>query len=115
MKLIASLVLLALMAQAPAGSVAGKWTLPLETPHGKMVMTLDLKLDGKKVTGSMSSEQGGTMTVTGEFAEGRLKVVAPIDNGELVFVAKLKDADTLSGVLSSPMGDLAGTATRVKK
>ena len=63
---------------------------------------------------TMESDHAGTMAVTGDFAEGKLKVVAAIDNGELVVVAKLRDADTLSGVLTSPMGDLAGVATRVK-
>ena len=46
-------------------SVIGKWNLEVETPHGKMSLTLDLKgdpKDEKKVVGTLASDQFGTMT-----------------------------------------------------
>jgi hypothetical protein len=38
-----------------APTVAGKWSAALETPHGKMPVTFELKLDGKTVTGTFTS------------------------------------------------------------
>lgn len=115
--LIAAIVFgVVLSAQTSAPSVAGKWTMPLETPHGKMMMSFELKVDGKdakKVTGTLTT-QSGSMPVTGEFAEGRLKFSGGTDTGELIYTATFKDADTLNGILSSHVGDLKGVATRVK-
>jgi hypothetical protein len=79
-----------------APTIAGKWRMPLETPHGSMAAVFELKIDAKdkrKITGTFSMEQ--TM--------------------EMSFAGKLKDADTLTGILSGPNGDLAVTATRVKE
>jgi len=101
-----------------APTVAGKWQIDAETPHGRLVLALDLKVDakdGKKVTGTLSSDQMGDMPLAGEFTDGKLTFVIKSDEGELSFVAKFKDADTLAGILSSHMGDLACSATRVKK
>jgi len=97
-----------------AVSVAGKWTMALETPHGKLALVITLKVDGKKVTGTLTSEQMGDTPLTGEFVDGRLTFTATNDNGDLTLNAKLKDADTLVGNLSSHIGDLACVATRVK-
>ena len=99
--------------KAPPASVAGKWTMPLETPHGKMTAGFELKVDGKKVTGTFVTDHSEKVGLTGEFADGKL--VVKTTQGELTFTATMKDADTMNGVLSSERGDLAGVATRVKK
>ena len=99
-------------------TVAGKWQIDTETPHGRLVLGLDLKVDAKdskKITGTLSSDQMGDMPLAGDFTDGKLTFVIKSDEGELSFVAKFKDADTLAGILSSHMGDLACSATRVKK
>src|SRR5262245_14425912 len=56
----------------PAPSPAGKWNVSVQTAQGGMESTLDMKLDGKKVTGTMASQMGET-PIEGEFAEGKLK------------------------------------------
>ena len=61
-------------AKAAAG-VAGKWMLSIETPNGTMNPGLDLKLDGKKVTGTLTSPQG-EVAVAGEFADSKLTFTA---------------------------------------
>ena len=99
-------------------TVAGKWQIDTETPHGRLVLGIDLKVDAKdskKVTGTLSSDQMGDMPLTGEFVDGKLTFVIKSDEGDLTFAAKFKDADTLAGILSSHMGDLTCNATRVKK
>ena len=107
----------ALAAQAPAQktpppSVAGKWSMTLETPHGKMTATFDLKVDGQKVTGTFASDHSEKANLTGKFVDGKLAF--KIDGGDLTFTATMKDADTLSGVVSSERGDLVGVAKREK-
>ena len=107
----------ALAAQAPTQktappSVAGKWSMTLETPHGKLTATIDLKVDGQKVTGTFVTDHSDKVELTGKFAEGKLTF--KINEGDLTFTGTLKDADTLNGVVSSERGDLAGVAKREK-
>ena len=97
---------------APA-SVAGKWTMTLETPHGKITANFDLKVDGKKVTGTLATDHSEKVELAGEFADGKLMFKTA--EGGLTFTATMKDPDTLNGVLSSERGDLQGVAIRVKK
>lgn len=103
-------------AKAPA-TVAGKWILALETQNGTMNPTLDLKVDGKKVTGTLSSPQGD-VAVTGEFAESKLTLNMSFQgNGgemQLTFAGTLKADGTLAGTMSFPQGELPWTATRPK-
>jgi hypothetical protein len=114
---IAILVTAGVITQAqtskPAPSPAGQWTLTLESPHGKMVAGFELKVEGRTVTGEFASDHTGKMAVAGEFADGR--VTFKTADGALAISAKMKDADTMSAVLSTERGDLTGVATRVKK
>jgi hypothetical protein len=102
-------------AKADAASVAGKWSMALDTPHGKMTIPIDIKLDGKRVTGTFSSEQTGPAPIAGEYVDGKLSFTVDGGAGDLKFIGKLKDKDTLVGDLSSHMGDLPCAATRVKE
>ena len=98
-------------------SVIGKWNLEVETPHGKMSLTLDLKgdpKDEKKVVGTLASDQFGTMTVAGAVAERELRFEVSGGPAEMTFVGQLKDPDTMNGVLSAHNGDMAAVLTRVK-
>ena len=102
--------------QQDAPSVAGKWTMTVDTgAHGVRQLGLDLKQTGKQVTGTFASPHGD-MQVKGEFVDGTLTLAtAEQEHGSLSFNAKLKDDDTLSGYLSTPDGDLTWTAKRTKK
>ena len=105
------------MAQEKASSIIGKWNLEVETPHGKLSLTLDLQADPKdekKVAGTLASDQFGTMTVAGAIAEGKLRFEVSGGPAEMTFVGKLKDPDTMNGVLSAHNGDMAAVLTRVK-
>jgi len=119
--LVAALVSAApALAQGPAAPTAttpaGKWTITMDTPHGTMTMGFDLKLEGEKVTGTYSTDMTGTVPTTGTFKDG--KVVLKIDAGGgrlFEFHFTFKDKDTMTGNLSSEMGDMACTATRPKE
>lgn len=113
--LLAGLTAIALAAAAP--SVAGRWTMAVDAgPHGNATMGLILSQDGSKVTGTFSSPHGD-MEVAGEFAKGDLKIAttAGKEDDRIYLQAHLNEDGTLAGVLSSPMGDMKWTATRVKE
>jgi hypothetical protein len=81
-----------------------------------LVAALTLKQDGAKVTGTFSTGHSPDMTVSGEFVNGELKIETPPDgDSKIVFNARLKDDGTLAGYLSSPMGDMKWTASRVEE
>ena len=102
--------------QQTSTSVAGKWTMTVDTgAHGVRELGLDLKQTGKEVTGTFASPHGD-MPVKGEFVDRTLTLAtAQQEHGSLSFKAQLKDDDTLSGYISSPDGDLTWTAKRAKK
>ena len=98
-------------------NVSGKWTMTLEgSPHGTSTMGLTLKQEGKSVTGTFASPHGD-MPVKGEFVDKVLTLATTANNegGEITFKARLKDDGSLSGFLSSSMGDMTWTATRTKE
>ena len=100
-----------------APDVSGKWTMTVEgSPHGTTTMGLTLKQDGENVTGTFASPHGD-MPVKGEFSEMKLTLATTGtgDGGEITFNAHLKEDGSLSGFLSSSMGDMTWTATRVAK
>ena len=105
------------LAQDKPASVVGKWTMDIDTPHGKMSLAVDLKADpkdAKKILGTLASDQLGTMTLTDEVADGKLRFDVSGGPGEMSFVGKLKDADTMNGILSAHNGDMAAVLTRIK-
>jgi opacity protein-like surface antigen len=78
-----------------AATVAGKWNGAVDAGQGPMDLQIDLKLDGKKVTGTLTGQQG-TMDVTnGEFADNKLTFTIAVDTAQgpltVVFTATLKD------------------------
>ena len=95
-------------------SVAGRWTITVQgSPHGPARLGLVLQQNDKKVTGTFASPHGD-MRVEGEFADGTLTLATSGGESQITFKATLKDDGTLSGFLSSSMGDMTWTAERVK-
>jgi hypothetical protein len=69
MKLKWVLVLVALFAlTASAADITGTWKASLETQNGTFESTFVFKVDGAKLTGTVSSQQGGEMPI----AEGKI-------------------------------------------
>lgn len=111
----AAVLALAVGALAAATEVGGTWTVAVEGPHGAASMSLVLKQDAKKVTGTFISGHGPDLALTGEFADGTLKLEsADAGDAKVIFNAKLKDDGTLAGYVSGPMGDIKWTGERVK-
>ena len=105
---------------ARAAAVTGTWTLTIEAPppHGAVTGSLVLKQDGRKVTGTFSSDHTGNAKMEGEFADGQLSLTMTIAGDDsshaTTLTAKFKDDDTLVGYISGPMGDMTLTAKRAK-
>jgi hypothetical protein len=102
---------------APAADVSaipGKWTLSVDTPHGKMDLSLEMRIEKDKVLGTLESEMAGTRSFTGAFADGTLKFTTEGEENTLTFTGKFKDRDTITGYISGHAGDMVGVATRVK-
>lgn len=100
-----------------APSPAGKWDVTAQTQQGTLPSTLDLKLDGKKVTGLMASQMG-EVPVQGEFADGKLRFSISIQSNsgsvEVVFNAAFKEDGSLAGTFDYGQGPMTWTATRAK-
>ncbi|HUL71737.1 MAG TPA: hypothetical protein VLT86_01465 [Vicinamibacterales bacterium] len=106
-------------AKSAAPSVAGKWSMSVQGDQGAMSASLVFNVDGKKVTGTLTSDHTGEAPLEGTFQDGALAFSVSVrhdgaDAMELSFTGKLKDDGTLAGTLSGPMGEIAWTATRVK-
>ncbi|HYN07529.1 MAG TPA: hypothetical protein VES67_09080 [Vicinamibacterales bacterium] len=104
-------------AKAPA-SIAGKWNMTVDTQQGSMPVTLVMKLDGKKVTGTVTSQQGET-PLEGEFAENKLTFWIKFQGGggemNITFNAThKKEDDTLSGTWDFGQGAMNWKAERAK-
>ena len=101
--------------EAPA--IAGKWNVSVETPGGNRDSTLDLKVDGKKVSGTLSSEMGDT-PVTGEYVDGKLTFTINLDAGgqqmSLTFVGAPKADGSMAGTIDFQGTPMNWTASRVK-
>lgn len=102
--------------KAPA-SIAGKWDMTIDTDQGSMQSTLDIKQDGKKVSGTLTSPQGAG-PVEGEYAEGKLAFSMSFDgpNGsmQIGFSATVKDDGSLTGTLDFSGNQIPWRATRSK-
>jgi hypothetical protein len=100
-----------------AATVAGNWTMSLDAGQGPMDIGVMLKLDGKKLTGTLSSQMGET-PLEGEFAEKKATFAISFDGGggamTLTFTGLMKDNDNMTGTMSGPMGEIPWVAKRVK-
>jgi hypothetical protein len=103
-------------ADAPT-SIAGKWNLSVDTGQGSMESVLEVKLDGKKVTGTLTGQQGAS-AITGEFADNKLTFTMNYDspNGSIVvsFTCTLKDNVFTGMADAGQMGSFPVRAERPK-
>lgn len=98
-------------------SLAGNWTISMDYGQGPKDIAAVMKLDGKKLTGMLSTEVGDT-ALEGEFADGKANFAISIDAGggamQLTFTLTMKDADNLAGTMGGAMGEIPFVGKRVK-
>jgi hypothetical protein len=97
-------------------SVAGKWTLNVDGGGGAMDLPMELKVDGKKLTGTIVGPQGEPANLAGEYADGKLTFTLTTPDGgmTITFKATLKEDGTIAGSLDMQGNEVPWTATRVK-
>jgi hypothetical protein len=103
--------------EATTSPFAGKWNVSIQSPNGASEATLDLKVDGKKIAGSIQS-QAGEAKLEGEIADAKMTFWFSIDmNGQSINITMVgtpqKDG-SLAGTLSFGQGDMNWTATKAK-
>ncbi len=69
MKLARGLMVFVLAVSAFAADVAGKWTSSFDGPDGKMEIVFNFKVDGDKVSGSVTTPHGD-MAITDGTVKG---------------------------------------------
>jgi hypothetical protein len=104
------------LAAAGATSVAGTWSMAVDSPHGAMTMSLTLEQEGTKASGTFTSAGHlPDMKVEGTFKDGALKLETIGDpEHRITFSAKLQENGTLAGYLSMDVGDFNWTAKRME-
>jgi hypothetical protein len=106
-----------------APTVAGKWTMAVDMQGNVMNSALEIKLDGKKVSGTIIGQQGDPLPIQGEFADGKLTFSMSFNgqNGpiQIGFNGALKENGTLAGTMDlGPAGQgmqINWTAERIKE
>ncbi len=66
-----------------AGNISGSWDSVSVTPNGELALTLDLKQEGERVTGELSSEMGTISLQAVTFKENKLQF--DVDLGGTVY------------------------------
>lgn len=98
---------------ADAATIAGNWVISMDYGQGPTDIAAVFKLDGKKVTGSLTSPAGET-PLEGEYVDGKLTFGIDVQGMALSFTAKLKDADNMAGAMGGQMGEIPFVGKRVK-
>jgi hypothetical protein len=73
-----------------AESVVGNWEGAVETPNGTIGFTLQIKLDGQKVSGQISSAEGGG-PISGTWTDGKLTLSFDYNGSAMEMTGALKD------------------------
>ena len=110
---IAAIVLTtaALSAQA---NVSGNWDLSINGPEGVITATADLKQDGEKVTGSITSPQG-TVELTGTCKGKTVNISFQIQGPQGALDIKVNgevDGSDMKGIIDFGMGMADFTAKK---
>jgi hypothetical protein len=107
----------AVHAAAQGANVSGAWKMSITSDAGPSEASMNLKQEGSKVTGDLTSDQG-TVPLDGTFADNKLKITISIDAGGQALVITMNAAlekDTLKGDLDLGwLGTATWTATRAK-
>jgi hypothetical protein len=93
----------------------GKWDLTLATDQGPISLQATFKLDGTKLSGSITSPDG-TTSLDGQFVDGKMTFTIRPDGGaiDFIFTGAMKDDGGLTGTLAGPLGQQDWTATHAK-
>ncbi len=98
---------------AAAGGISGIWASVATTPNGELPLSLELKQEGDKVTGSLSSDMGSLPIQAGSFKENKLQFDVEIGTNVYRVQATLQE-DKFTGNWA-PAGGGEGGAWSAKR
>jgi hypothetical protein len=103
---------------ADVSPIVGKWNGSVDAGQGPMSFVIDIKFDGKKVTGTLTGDQGVLPLNDGLFADNKLSFTISFDTPQgpfaVGFTGTLKD-DVITGTADAgQMGQLPFRAERAK-
>lgn len=114
-RLLSTIVAIALATAAlSAQNVGGAWDLSINGPEGVITATVDLKQDGEKVTGTITSPQG-TAELTGTYVGKVVNISFTIQgpNGALdIKVNGEVEGPDMKGIIDFGMGMADFTAKK---
>lgn len=103
--------------ETTASPFVGKWNVNIQGPNGAVESTLDLKVDGKKIAGTIQSQMGEAK-LEGEIADAKMTFWFSMDvNGQalnVTFVGTSQKDGSLAGTLNFGQGEMNWTATKAK-
>ncbi len=116
---LSSILILALASAALAADINGKWKATMESQMGSMEMNFAFKVDGEKITGTMSSEMMGEQQISegvikGDDVSFAVAMEGPMGAMKITYKGKVA-GDEMK--LTMQFGDRPGrelTLTRVK-
>ncbi|HEY7546408.1 MAG TPA: hypothetical protein VID27_16080 [Blastocatellia bacterium] len=81
------------LSQNKPDPISGEWKGSFELQSGgdSFAITLKMKLNGDRVTGTSDSDHGGAGTITGSWKSGELNIAIETDHGTLALTGALKD------------------------
>jgi hypothetical protein len=99
-------------AQQSGSRIDGRWNVKV-SGHPGMSIVLEIKQDGRKLTGNFMIPDHGDLEMVGEFADGKIQLNSTENAfAQLSLVGNLSSDGSLAGNLTSTMGDMNWTATR---
>jgi hypothetical protein len=113
---LCSILLLAFGASAVAADLSGKWKGDLQGPDGNnLEMNMVFKVDGEKLTGTVSNTYGEEQITEGTVKGGDISFIIMAGGGQFKLVYKGKvDGDQLKFTVTiGDMGDSPMIAKRV--
>ena len=102
----------AVLALAQA-DVAGNWSFTIENPQGVNERTMVLEQDGNALTGTTTSDNGATGSVSGSIEGNEVELTFDVPAGFTVTMTGTVDGSTMSGSMNYG-GQASGSFTGSK-
>jgi hypothetical protein len=106
---LAGLAVASVFAQESAVKVEGTWRLAVDTPHGPMPGTLQLKQDGGKLTGTCDIEHLGSMPLVGQLDGKKISFSIEIQGKQKITFLGAVNGDKMGGTTDPEGGNWSAT------
>jgi hypothetical protein len=95
--------------KSAAAAVAGQWQISLETPHGPMKASLQVKQDGTKINGTCDTDHTGPLALTGTVDGKRISFTIEVEEGHKITFSGTVEGNKMSGNTDMEGGEWSAT------